>query len=63
MKWLSWLLPDLLTARMNSLTVAQSHWLAYKLGVYEGLHDWLEMCPCFIDLDLGDADLEDNPAV
>lgn len=45
--WLRWLVPDLLTERLGSLTPTQAHRLGDLLGITDGVHDWLEgMCPC-----------------
>lgn len=44
---LSLLVPDLLTSKLGALTEAQSHWVATKLGIFDGMHDWLrDFCPC-----------------
>lgn len=56
---LLWLLPDLLTSKLAALSEAQTHWLARKAGIYAGMHEFLAgLCPCSVDLDLGDEDLE-----
>lgn len=36
----------MLTDLLVRLSIAQAHWLARKLGIYDGMHDFLEMCPC-----------------
>lgn len=47
--------PDLLTHKVGLLSVAQSHWVARKMKIYDGMHEWLPMyCPCQIDLGLDD---------
>lgn len=48
----------MLTDLLTRLSVAHAHWIARKLGVYEGFHDWLEgFCPCELIPDLGEDDL------
>lgn len=35
-----------------TFNVAQVHWLAVKLGISDGLHDFLHgFCPCQVDLE------------
>jgi hypothetical protein len=49
--------PDLLTSHLTRLDLAQTHWVARRLGIYEGLHDWLHgMCPCQVELDPDELD-------
>lgn len=48
----------MLTDLLGRLSVARAHWLARRLGIYEGLHGWLHgFCPCQVDLDCGEDDL------
>lgn len=54
------LVPDALTSKMTQLTVDEAHWLARKLGVFDGMHEFLHgFCPCQTDLGIDD----DEPSV
>lgn len=42
----------MLTDLLLRLSVAQAHWMARKLRIYEGMHGFLEgFCPCQAGLD------------
>lgn len=37
----------MLTYLLALTPVVVAHWLARRMGIYEGLHDWMHgMCPC-----------------
>lgn len=62
--WLRWLLiPDLLTSRLAALSDDQRHRVARRMGIFEGMHDFLEgFCGCELFPDLGEEDLDDLAA-
>lgn len=57
MKFALLFVPGLLTEKLNSLTAGQAHWIANRLRITEGLHDWLHgMCPCQVEFEMEDWD-------
>lgn len=50
-----------LTHGLSRLSIPHTHWIAKRLGIYEGLHDFLHgFCPCQVELGFDDeyAELE-----
>lgn len=48
----------MLSHLLTRLPARISHWIQQRIGVFAGMHDWLELCPCLVDLDPGEGDLE-----
>lgn len=42
---------------LTRIPLAISHWIQERIGVFPGMHDWLQLCPCQVDLDPGEGDL------
>lgn len=49
----------MLTHLLGMLSINQTHWMARRLKVYAGLHEFMHgFCPCSVDYDLGEDDLD-----
>lgn len=42
----------MLTIWLERLSITRAHWIARKLGIYEGMHEFMHgFCPCAHDED------------